>query len=210
MSTNPDTSSDIAREPGHAAGPPPSGGSTRALLGVLLTGTVGMTIFLFVHLSKDGGIRPGPAAAHAECAKGELGCLPDINYVDTTGVAYSHDSLAGKVVLVNFWATWCHPCEAEIPALSKVYEQYKTKGVVFLGVMIDNPDSQRLLNFQSDHDMTYPVVRANSALMASYNNPDAYPTTFVYDRSGKQVFSKLGALRATELDALLATLVAQR
>jgi thiol-disulfide isomerase/thioredoxin len=192
-----------------AASPPTSTGGTKALIGLLLAGTAGMIIFLFVHLSKDGGIRPGPARAHAECAKGQRDCLPDVNYIDTTGVGYSHDSLAGKVVLVNFWATWCHPCQQEIPALSKVYEKYKRQGVVFLGVVTDNPDGNQLLNFQSDHEMTFPVVRASSDLMVSYNYPDALPTTFVFDRGGKQVFNRVGALRESELDALLGQLVAQ-
>jgi len=191
------------------SGPPRSSGGTKALLGLLLAGTAGMIIFLFVHLSKDGKIRTGPTQAHAECTKGQRDCLPDVNYIDTTGVAYSHESLAGKVVLVNFWATWCHPCQQEIPDLSKAYDKYKSKGVVFLGVMTDTPDSQQLLNFQSDYEMTYPVVRANSDLMVSYDYPQSLPTTMVFDRSGKQVFKHVGALRERELDALLAQLSAQ-
>jgi thiol-disulfide isomerase/thioredoxin len=152
--------------------------------------------------------KDGKAAAttRAGCPKGQRDCLPDVNYIDVTGAAYPRDALIGKVVLVNFWATWCAPCEKEIPDLSKAYQKYKAKGVVFLGVLIDNPDSQQLLNFQSDHDMQYPVVRANRDLMASYNNPDAYPTTLIYDRSGKQVYTHLGAIRETELDSLLANL----
>jgi len=208
MNTDPDRSDD-ARPAAHAVVPPPSG-STKALIGLLLAGTAGMVIFLFVHLSKDGGIRPGPTSAHAECTKGQRDCLPDVGYIDTTGVAYKRDSLAGKVVLVNFWATWCHPCQSEIPDLSKAYNKYKSKGVVFLGVMTDTPDSQQLLNFQSDYEMTYPVVRANSDLMVSYNYPDALPTTFVFDRGGKQVYSHVGPLRERDLDSLLDQLVAQK
>ncbi len=189
---------------------PPSTGGTKALIGLLLAGTIGMVIFLFVHLSKDGKIRPGTTAAHAECTKGQPDCLPDVNYTDTTGVAYTHASLAGKVVLVNFWATWCHPCQKEIPDFSKVYDKYKAKGVVFFGVMTDTPDSQQLLNFQSDYEMSYPIVRANSDLMMSYNYPDALPTTFIYDRNGKQIFSRVGGVRETELDSLLGQLVAQQ
>jgi thiol-disulfide isomerase/thioredoxin len=190
---------------------PRASGSTKALVGVLLAGTAGMIIFLFVHLSSDGGIRPGVNRAHAGCTKGQRDCLPEVTYIDTMGTAYTRESLAGKVVLVNFWATWCKPCEKEIPDLSRAYEKYKSKGVVFLGVMSDNPapDPNTLLNFQSDHDMTYPVVRSNYELMSAFHSPESLPTTFVYDRSGKQVFNRVGLLRESDLDSLLAPLVAQ-
>ena len=194
--------------PAHAVAMPTLGG-TRALIGILLAGIAGMVIFLFVHVSRDGRIHPGPMQAHAECTRGQRDCLPEVNYTDTAGTAYNRDALKGKVVLVNFWATWCHPCQSEIPALSKAYDKYKAKGVVFLGVMTDTPDSAALLNFQSDYDMTYPVVRSNSDLLASYGYPQALPTTFIYDRGGKQVFTHVGALRESDLDSLLGQLVAQ-
>lgn len=198
--------------PSGALAPPrrsPAPGSTNALLAVLLAGIVGMGVFLFAHLTKDGKIRPGLNTAQAACTKGQSDCLPDVNYVDTNGVAYTHESLVGKVVVVNFWATWCHPCQSEIPAFSKAYDKYKARGVVFLGVMTDSPDNGQLLNFQSDYEMTYPVIRANSDVMMSYNYPDRLPTTFVYDRSGHQAFSHVGPLRERDLDSLLAQLVAQ-
>jgi thiol-disulfide isomerase/thioredoxin len=207
------------REAAHAVASPPSslssgsspsgGGGTRTLIGILLAGIAGMSIFLFVNISKDGKIRPGPSKAQAGCTRGQPDCLPEVNYIDTAGVAYNRESLAGKVVLVNFWATWCHPCQKEIPDLSKAYDKYKAKGVVFLGVMTDNADSQQLLNFQSDYEMTYPVVRANSDLMVSFNYPDALPTTFVYDKGGKQVFSHVGPVREADLDSLVGQLIAQ-
>ena len=209
MTTDPDRT-DADRNAARVLSPAaPSSGSTKALIGMLLAGTIGLVIFLFVHLSRDGGIRPGPTPAHAECTKGQRDCLPDVSYVDTAGVTYTRDALAGKVVLVNFWATWCHPCQAEIPALSKVYDKYKAKGVAFFGVMTDSPGNQELLNFQSDHEMTYPVVRGNSDILSSYNYPPSTPTTFVYDRHGKQVLSQVGAVRESDFDALLGQLVAQ-
>ena len=209
------TEESSAPDPAHAVLPPsrgsrePSNGGTKALIGLLLAGIVGMGIFLFVHVSKDGKIQPGPAPVHAECSKGQADCLPDVNYTDTAGTAYSHASLAGKVVLVNFWATWCHPCEKEIPDLSRAYDKYKAKGVVFLGVLTDNVDNQRLLNFSSDHEITYPIVRANSDLMVAYNYPEQLPTTLIFDRNGKQVHRQIGAMRGAELDALLGRLTAQ-
>jgi thiol-disulfide isomerase/thioredoxin len=185
--------------------------STKALIGVLLAGTVGVIIFLFVHLSSDPkkGITVGSAKA-AACTKGQANCLPDVSYVDTLGHAYTAASLTGKVVVVNFWATWCKPCQKEIPDLSRVYDKYKDRGVVFLGVMTDTPDNSALLNFQSDYEMTYPVVRANSDILVSYQYPDSLPTTFVFDRGGKQVFSKVGGVRDSALAQVLEPLVAQQ
>jgi thiol-disulfide isomerase/thioredoxin len=184
--------------------------STKALIGLLLAGAVGVIIFLFVHLSSDPNrpISVGSKKA-AACTKGQRDCLPDVNYVDTTGKAYTPAELAGKVVVVNFWATWCRPCQKEIPDLSKAYDKYKSKGVVMLGVMTDQPDNNQLLNFQSDFEMSYPVVRSNSDIQVSYSYPEALPTTFIFDRGGKQVFSHVGPLQQEKLEQVLAPLIAQ-
>ena len=207
------TTTDPAEADRAAATGPQSPGSARSSAGprvalvILLAGIAAIAVFRCAR--REAAIQPAVTAEPAGCPKGQRDCLPNVSYIDTTGAAYRRESLLGKVVLVNFWATWCVPCEKEIPDLSKAYQKYKSKGVVFLGILIDSPDSQQLLNFQSDHDMTYPVVRANRDVMASYNNPDAYPTTFVYDRSGKQVYSHLGQVGESELDSLLANLAAQ-
>jgi thiol-disulfide isomerase/thioredoxin len=184
--------------------------STKALIGILLAGTAGIIIFLFVHLSSDDGspgLKIGGKKAAAACTKGQRDCLPEVNYVDVQGVAYTPASLTGKIVIVNFWATWCKPCQKEIPDFSKTYEKYREKGVVFLGVMTDEPDDDTLLNFRSDYNMSYPVVRANSDILVSYNYPSSLPTTFVFDRGGKQILSRIGAVSERELDRLIAPLL---
>jgi len=183
--------------------------STKALIGLLIAGMTGVLVFMFVHFSSSSPI--GSAKASAACVKGkESNCLPEVNYVDTNGVAYTPQSLAGKVVVVNFWATWCKPCMKEIPDLSKVYAQYKGD-VVMLGVLSsDNPDNASLLNFQSDNEMSYPVIRENSDILMSYDYPRNLPTTFVFDRSGHQVYNHVGALRAEKLVELIEPLVAQK
>lgn len=186
--------------------------STKTLIGILLAGTAGVVIFLFVHLSSDGGkIELGSTHASAACTHGQDDCLPEVKYVDTTGKAYTADSLAGKVVVVNFWATWCHPCQKEIPDLSKLYDKYKDKGVVVLGVLTDSPSDSELLNFQSDFAMSYPVVRGSSDILTSFHYPQALPTTFVFDRGGHQVGRPhVGGIRLDQMDEQLAELVAQK
>jgi thiol-disulfide isomerase/thioredoxin len=186
--------------------------STKALIGILLAGTVGILIFLFVHLSGESNkVSIGSKEAGA-CTKGTEDCIPDVSYMDTAGGAYTVDSLKGKVVIVNFWATWCGPCKKEIPELSRLYKKYKSQGVVMLGVLTsDNPSDSDLLNFESDFEMEFPVVRNNSDILLSYNYPGALPTTFIFDRHGRRVGKPhVGAIRADELEAELSQLVAQK
>ena len=186
---------------------------TKTLIGILLAGTAGLIILLFVQLSGSGGspIKLGTTAAHA-CTKGQGGCLPEVTYVDTNGKAYTPQTLAGKVVIVNFWATWCGPCQKEIPALSKIYDKYKDKGVIILGVLTnDNPSDAELLNFTSDYEMSFPIVRYNTDILASFQYPHALPTTFVFDRGGNQVGKPhLGGIDPDQLSGVLDELVAQK
>src|SRR5262245_28876975 len=127
-----------------------------------------MKAIVFVMLASLASCSSGEA--QAACLGSE--CLPNVKYIDTNGVAYTPDSLKGKVVVINFWATWCAPCKKEIPDLSKLYMQYKSKGVVVLGILHqDNPSQADLLNFQSDYEMEYPVVRQSSDVLVSYEYP---------------------------------------
>ncbi|HUJ58931.1 MAG TPA: TlpA disulfide reductase family protein [Kofleriaceae bacterium] len=185
--------------------------STKALIGILLAGTAGIVVFLYIHLTSNPHqpIKIGATPAEA-CDKTKGDCLPEVSYTDIDGKAYSPQSLKGKVVVANFWATWCGPCKSEIPALSKVYDRYKAKGVVFLGLMMDNPSDSDLLNFRSDFEMSYPIVRAGNDVVVSYGNPQALPTTFVFNRSGKQVYTKVGPLNEAALSSLLDQYVAEK
>jgi thiol-disulfide isomerase/thioredoxin len=186
--------------------------STKAWIGVLLAGTVGIVIFLFVHLSSDPShpVEVGTAKASA-CNKAQDECLPDVSYVDTDGKKYTADQLAGKVVVINFWATWCGPCKREIPDLSKAYDKFKAKGVQFLGVLInDDASDGDLLNFRSDFNMSYPVVRGGPDVFTAFGRPSALPTTFVYDRGGKRVYQHLGPLTEDAFGSLLNQYVAEK
>jgi thiol-disulfide isomerase/thioredoxin len=186
---------------------------THTLIAMFVAATVGLVVLGFVTLSSD-PTRPtisiGTRPASAACTKGQEDCLPDLTYVDTNGTAYTAEALKGKVVVVNFWATWCHPCQSEIPAFSKTYDRYKSQGVVFLGVLKDNADPQTLLNFTNEFEMSYPVVRSTQEIDAAFGYPNALPTTIIFDRSGKRQFQRAGALREETLTNQLDSLVAQR
>jgi peroxiredoxin len=181
------------------------------LLGSFLAVGTGIIIFLIVQNStvSKSGVSLGTPKASA-CNKNTVDCKPKLTFVDTNGDAYAPDALQGKVLVVNFWATWCHPCQSEIPAFSRVWSKFKGKEVVMLGVMTDTPDAATLLNFQSDHELLYPVVRADRDIMLHFEYPDAIPTTFIYDRSGNLRTTHRGPMSEDDLTSILFQLLAEK
>jgi thiol-disulfide isomerase/thioredoxin len=143
-------------------------------------------------------------SAEASCSTAHQ-CLPKVTYEDIINhEKFAAQQLKGKVVVINFWATWCGPCKKEIPAFNRVYAQYKDRGVVFLGVLSDNTvDSNGVLNFMSDNEFTYPVVMGDQTVQAAYHFPNALPTTFIYDRNGWIVDEHKGPLSEADLTATL-------
>ena len=91
----------------------------------------------------------------------------------------------GKVVLVNFWAVWCGPCQEEIPELVQLYNTYHDKGFVIVGVS-DSSDLKEIKTFVNEHKMSYPVVTDDGDISDEYN-VSGFPTSFLIDRSGKIV-----------------------
>ena len=186
--------------------------SPKTLLGGFVAAAIGVIIFLIVQNSTvtSEGVHLGAKPAAAACNKDTLDCKPKLTFVDTNGDAYPPEAVQGKVLVVNFWATWCSPCQHEIPAFSRVFSKFKGKDVVMLGVMVDNPDSATLLNFQSDHELLYPVVRAVEGIRRQFEYPDAIPTTFIYDRTGNLRKQQRGAMSEDDLTSLLFQLLAEK
>ena len=102
------------------------------------------------------------------------------------GGAFDAASLSGKVVVVNFWATWCVPCLAEIPSFNRLHQQLASKGVVVLGVSMDEEGAERVRPFLKKHPIDYPVALGSAALSDPYRL-DELPVTVIFDRSGKQI-----------------------
>ena len=140
---------------------------------------------------------PPPAPAVAKC---QHDCLPDVKLVDFRG--HEH-AVAGKVVVVTFIATWCRPCQKQLQPLAAL------DNVVVLTVVTDSPSDDELEQFMKDWEApNVPVIRATPDILTAWNNPQALPTTFIYDRTGTQVFTHVGPRSKDELAAVVQKLPA--
>jgi peroxiredoxin len=113
--------------------------------------------------------------------------FPDFNVTDVAGQPISVASSKGKVVLIDFWATWCPPCRAELPDVIATYQKYHAKGFNVIGVSLDDNKAQ-LLSFIKDQNMTWPQYfdgqRWDNKLAVKYGI-QAIPATFLLDAKGK-------------------------
>lgn len=127
--------------------------------------------------------------------------VSDFSVADLDGRTITSASLRGKVVLVNFWATWCPPCRAEIPDLVRLQDKYRDKLVV-LGISEDEGGVDLVKAFAAEHRINYPIAMETPELAKVFKGVSALPTTFVIDPEGRIQQRHVGLLNAatTELE----------
>jgi thiol-disulfide isomerase/thioredoxin len=111
---------------------------------------------------------------------------PPLQAQDLLGRAVNKDNWAGKVVLVNFWATWCPPCREEIPELLQLKKEYKDR-LEIVGISEDDDPPASVLKFARQMGMIYPIVMATPELIEAYGGVPALPTSFLIDTQGRVV-----------------------
>ena len=130
--------------------------------------------------------------------------LPDVD-----GREQRLDQWKGKVLVVNFWATWCEPCREEMPEFVKAQQAFGGKGLQFVGIAIDQPDKIR--QFSNELKLNYPsLVGGYGALELSKtlgNKIMALPFTVIVDRTGRVAHAQMGPLKPAKLDAIVAKLL---
>ena len=108
---------------------------------------------------------------------------PDIVLKAVTGESYDLRALQGKVVLINFWATWCGPCRAEMPAIEQVYQAKRAQGLEVLAVDQQEDDAS-VRSFGQQLGLTFPLLLDSDGSTARRYHVGALPTTFFVDRKG--------------------------
>ncbi|MCP4481650.1 MAG: TlpA family protein disulfide reductase [bacterium] len=101
-----------------------------------------------------------------------------------TGSVFSLSEFAGKVVIVDFWATWCPPCRQQVPVFNALYEQYQSEGLEIVGVSLDRDGVEGVTKFMEQYEIKYTVVMGNEEIISKYGGISGIPTAFIIDKSG--------------------------
>ncbi|MES2695128.1 MAG: TlpA disulfide reductase family protein [Verrucomicrobiota bacterium] len=127
-----------------------------------------------------------------------LGTLPKIaaapkwSLKDVDGKTVTSDDLKGKVVVVDFWATWCPPCRMEIPGYVELQKKYGKDGFVIVGASMDEGGPEAVKSFATSKGINYMMVMADEAVVAAFGGIEGLPTTFLIDRNGQIRDRKIG------------------
>jgi cytochrome c biogenesis protein CcmG, thiol:disulfide interchange protein DsbE len=125
---------------------------------------------------------------------------PDFRVVTLDGDTLTDEALRGRVVLVNFWATWCLPCRAEMPALQSMYQRHRSAGLVLAGFSVDRGSAAAVQEYVQARGVTYPVAIVGGAEETAFGGVRGYPTSFLLDRRGVVRHAVIGPLAPASLE----------
>ena len=132
-----------------------------------------------------------------------------LKLVDLQGRPLSLETYRGKIILLNFWATWCPPCRAEMPDLIKYQEQYQSQGLQIIGITYPPEEPSNVRRFTKDMGVNYPVAIGTEGTKSSFSQDEALPMTVVIDREGKVLDVIKGILLPEEFDEKIKPLLRQ-
>ncbi len=158
----------------------------------------GVVIFLYgtgLHTTVLGGIqglflKTGVMSPSLMAEKDQRAASYQIPLTDLEGKAVDISALKGKVIFLNFWATWCPPCIAEMPEIAGLYEDVASEDIAFVMVSVDR-DFEKLEKFVQKKEYKFPIYRLSGSLPSTYE-ASSIPTTYLISPSGKIIMEKTG------------------
>ena len=156
----------------------------------------GLLLLLLILLSFSGcGEQPTDTVRTAVTSGAEVGrTAPDFTLTDMQGQQVTLSALKGKVVILNFWATWCPPCRQEMPSMEELYRTYKEQGLVILAVNVEENGAPLVKRFLERTPYSFPILLDGSAVVQNNYMVYRLPETFIIDRNGNVVEKVTGAV----------------
>ena len=127
----------------------------------------------------------------------------DFELTDLAGKQVKLSDYRGKVVLVNFWATWCGPCQYEIPIFVELKRKFHKRGLEVIGISMDEGSQQQMVEFVRQYEINYPVVMGAFAKLDAFGQISGLPTSFIIDRNGRIHSRHQGLLGLNEIERQL-------
>lgn len=150
-----------------------------------------------------------PFTAEAQSVKNRKPAA-DFTLRDANGTAVKLSDYRGKVVLLNFWATWCGPCAAEMPWFEEFRQTYASQGFQVVGVSIDDDGWKSVTPFLAQRHIDYPIVLGDEALTASYGDISALPRTLLIDRTGRIASIHVGLIEKDQYEQAIRSVLARK
>src|SRR5712692_10183221 len=143
----------------------------------------------------------GPAAAGLTIAGAPSARLaPDFTLTSLDGRSVRLSHLRGKVVVLNFWATWCAPCKVETPWLVEFYQRYQSAGLEIVGVSMDDGGPDRVAEFINARHVNYPILMGSRAVAEAYGGVRFLPQTFFVGRDGRIIEQTFGIRQRSDFE----------
>ena len=147
-------------------------------------------IFMISHPFVEGKEDPLFLKAGIQPMKEKL--APNFRFENLSGQKVELKQLKGKVLLLNFWATWCGPCKEEMPSMDALYQLFKEKEFIFLTISVDYEDKKKVKEFIDKHRYSFPVLIDSTCLSLDLFSVKAIPTTFLIDKKGMMIGRAVG------------------
>jgi len=184
--------------------PGPSLGSPLQVSIITLLTFLGFLTLLALAALGAAALAPGSASANARGqGQGNPALAPDFELTDLAGKRIALADYKGKVLFLNFWATWCPPCRAEIPDFIEAYKENRDQGFEILGVSVDTKGKGVVADFVQKYKINYPVVLESRAktqqLVNDYQPGQFIPTTIIIDKQGRIRHKHVGQMSKKQL-----------